>query len=326
MSGWRLTPREVFEERLDASDLIPEKLLPKSLSEILSIPIPLGLRRVRLSELFEVSPLESDAKILFDGDCSGIDRLGGSMTSGRLQIRGNAGHGVGQSMQGGQIEVTGSVAEGAATDMRGGEILIAGNAGRRLGAPLPGERGGMRGGTLLVGGSLGAEALLRMRRGVVAVAGQAAEDGAHQMIAGTIVLLSPCGGGWASGMRRGSIIAMDASQPPSSSQADGALWSDEQLLELSFLPLLWNHLDDVLRRFGKRPEPPSAAPSTNGRLVNDPTDKLADKLAGEANRQQPFHSAWPRTRWAFRQIGDLAVGGRGERLWLRRLPGITMNS
>lgn len=318
MSGWRLTPREAFEERLDASDLIPEKLLPKNLSEILSISLPLGLRRVRLSELFDVSPLADEATILFDGDCSGIDRLGGSMTSGRLQVAGNAGHGVGQSMRGGQIEVTGSVADNAATDMRGGEILIAGNAGRRLGAPLPGERGGMRGGTLLVGGSLGAEALLRMRRGVVAVAGQAAEDGAHQMIAGTIVLLSPCEGGWARGMRRGSIVSLEASQPSSSARADGAIWSDEQLLELSFLPLLWNHLDDVLRRFGKRSSPRPSARSATGYPADDPAEK--------SNSQQPFHSAWPRTRWAFRQIGDLAVSGRGERLWLRRLPGITMNS
>ena len=322
MSGWRLTPREAFEERLDASDLIPEKLLPKSLSEILSIPIPLGLRRVRLSELFDVSPLADEATILFDGDCSGIDRLGGSMTSGRLQILGNAGHGVGQSMRGGQIEVTGSVADDAATDMRGGEILIAGNAGRRVGAPLPGERGGMRGGTLLVGGSLGAEALLRMRRGVVAVAGQAAEDGAHQMIAGTIVLLSPCEGGWARGMRRGSIVSLDASQPSSSTRADGALWSDEQLLELSFLPLLWNHLDDVLLRFGKK----SASTPTASSATSSPADDPAEVREEEFNSQQPFHSAWPRTRWAFRQIGDLAVGGRGERLWLRRLPGITVNS
>jgi formylmethanofuran dehydrogenase subunit C len=322
MSGWQLTPRETFEERLDASDLIPEKLLPMSLSEILSLPIPLGMRRVRLSELFEVSPVADQATILFDGDCSSIDRLGGSMSSGRLQIRGNAGHGVGQSMRGGQIEVTGSVADGAATDMRGGEILIAGNAGRRVGAPLPGERGGMRGGTLLVGGSLGAEALLRMRRGVVAVAGQAAEDGAHQMIAGTIVLLSSCGRGWARGMRRGSIVSLEASQPSSSARADGALWSDEQLLELSFLPLLWNHLDDVLRRFGKRTAPPLSASS-----VTDSQVKVAaHEPAGQANSQQPFHSAWPRTRWAFRQIGDLAVGGRGERLWLRRLPGVALNS
>jgi formylmethanofuran dehydrogenase subunit C len=221
-------------------------------------------------------------------------------------------------MRGGQIEVTGSVADNAATDMRGGEILIAGNAGRRLGAPLPGERGGMRGGTLLVGGSLGAEALLRMRRGVVAVAGQAAEDGAHQMIAGTIVLLSPCEGGWARGMRRGSIVSLEASQPSSSARADGAIWSDEQLLELSFLPLLWNHLDDVLRRFGRRSSPRPSARSATSHPADDPAEK--------SNSQQPFHSAWPRTRWAFRQIGDLAVSGRGERLWLRRLPGITMNS
>jgi formylmethanofuran dehydrogenase subunit C len=318
MNGWRFQPREAFEERLDASELIPEKLLPRSLSEILSIQISVGLRRVRLSELFEVSPLADVATILFDGDCSGIDRLGWSMTSGRLRIEGNAGNGVGQSMRGGQVEVTGSVADNAASDMRGGELLIGGNAGRRLGAPLPGERGGMRGGTLLVGGSLGPEALLRMRRGVVAVAGQAAEDGAHQMIAGTIVLLSPCEGGWARGMRRGSIVSMDASQPPGSSRADGALWSDEQLLELSFLPLLWNHLDDVLLRFGKQPFALPAVTSSSGHRENDP--------AGGDNSQQPFHSPWPRTRWAFRQIGDLAVGGRGERLWLRRLPGFTRNS
>src|SRR5262245_26653173 len=66
----------------------------------------------------------------------------------------------------------------------------------------------MKGGTILVGGSAGLEVGMRMRRGVIAIAGRARDFAGLQMKGGTIFLLGGAElrtGAW---MTRGTIVSL----------------------------------------------------------------------------------------------------------------------
>jgi formylmethanofuran dehydrogenase subunit C len=285
-----LTLKGPLHEPIDGSALTPERLAAIPLPDLMSLPLAMpGARHVQLDELFWVQcPVGPSDMMVIRGDCRSIDRLGYGMTGGTLVIDGDGGDRVGSCMRGGLILVAGNAGDEVCSGLRGGTVAIAGNCGDRLGAPLPGERSGIRGGDVIVAGSVGARACQRMRRGTVWIAGDVGDYLAPHMIAGTILVLGKASSHWGMGMRRGSLVF--ASAPMGET---GASLSPGRSLELSFLPLVWNHL----------------------RALQDAIGSACASLQKPRWRSL----AVPSTRWVERQIGDRAIGGRGEILLLERL-------
>jgi formylmethanofuran dehydrogenase subunit C len=285
-----LTLKGTLERRVDGSSLVPERLAKVPLADLLSMPLSTANSSpVRLEDLFWVQlPTGPADMVVIRGDCRRLDGLGRGMCSGTLMIDGSAGDRVGSGMRGGTILVAGDVGDEVCSGMRGGVVAIAGHCGDRLAMPLPGERSGMRGGDVLIAGSVGARACQRMRRGTVCIAGDVGEYLAPHMIAGTILVLGNTAAHWGLGMRRGSLLF---SHEPVGETA--AALSPRRNLELSFLPLIWNHLRSVQQDLA---------------LLGEPVRKMMWQA-------MPI----PSTRWVDRRIGDASAEGRGEILVLQRL-------
>ena len=189
---------------VDGDDLRPETLAAPS-SVVARIQVPAGNAPVELGELFRIEGDGGDGHLIFEGDLRPVRGLAGGMGSGRVEIRGDAGHRLGVGMSGGSIEVSGSAGRWAGGEMRGGRLVIRGDAGDLLGASLPGSRLGMRGGIILVGGRAGDDVGLALRRGLIAVRGGLGDGAGRGMIAGSIFGFGPVGRGAGSGMKRGTI-------------------------------------------------------------------------------------------------------------------------
>jgi formylmethanofuran dehydrogenase subunit C len=292
-----LTLKRTLEHRVDGSPLVPERLAKVPLADLLSLPLSTAnSSRVRLEELFWVQlPAGPSDMVVIRGDCSRLDELGRGMSSGTLMVDGSAGDRVGSGMRGGTVLVAGDAGDEVCSGMRGGVVAIAGRCGDRLAMPLPGERSGMRGGDIVIAGSVGVRACQRMRRGTVCIAGDVGEYLAPHMIAGTILVLGNTEAHWGLGIRRGSLLF--ANEPIGET---AAALSPRRNLELSFLPLIWNHLRSVQHH-----------------LVS-----LGEPLQKAMWRAVPL----PSTRWVDRRIGDTSTGGCGEVLVLQRLSSIALPS
>lgn len=288
-----LTLKRPVEQHVDGSQLSPEKLLHISLAELMSMPLRTSRSgSVCLEDLFWVQwPSGPSDMVMIRGDCSFITGLGHRMSTGVLVIDGNAGDRVAEEMRGGVILVAGNVGDDSCAGIRGGTVAVHGNCGDRLAAPLPGERRGMCGGDILIAGDVGIRACQRMRRGTVCIAGDAGEYLAPHMIAGTILVLGETAAHWGMGMRRGSLLF--AHEPKGDT---GASLSPCRNLELSFLPLVWNHLNSLQKR-----------------LVS---------LCLPLQTASWHNVAIPSTRWVERRLGDVSAGGKGEILVLQRLSSI----
>jgi formylmethanofuran dehydrogenase subunit C len=192
---------------LEAEVLSPDVLAELSNADIRALPVYLGKRQRRVDDFFEVDGGSSD-QITIRGDAARVKWIGRAMTRGRIVVDGHAGMHLGAYMSGGTIEVSGNGSDWIGAEMSGGLIRIGGNAGGQIGAAYRGSSTGMRDGTILVGGSAGLEVGMRMKRGIIAVAGPVRDFAGLQMKGGTIVL----GGGaelrtgaW---MMRGTIISL----------------------------------------------------------------------------------------------------------------------
>lgn len=285
-----LTLKGLLEDRIDGSSLTPQQLTSMTLADLMSLPLRTSTSRtLRLDELFWVQwPSGPSDMMVVRGDCSRIDDLGCRMNRGTLVIEGDAGNRVGTFLGGGTLVVAGSVGEEVCMGMRGGTVAIAGNCGDRLGAPPPGERSGIRGGDILIAGNVGTRACHRMRRGTVWIAGDVGDFLAPEMIAGTILVHGRTSPHWGMRMRRGTLVFTSLPEGES-----GASLSPCRSLELSFLPLVWNHLRGIQRRI--------------------------EAMCAPLNQGIWPSLTLPNTRWVERRIADLAVGGKGEILILQRL-------
>jgi formylmethanofuran dehydrogenase subunit C len=258
---------------VDGAVLQPSLLANKSRAEIASIPIEAAGRMYRVADFFELINDPSE-HLVIHGDCRHIARLGAGMKAGQLSIMGHAGVECGAELAGGTLEVFGNAGDRLAIGMRRGQIVVHGSAGSDVAGPSVGATRGMQGGDCIILGNVGNRLAERMRRGVLWIGGNAGDYGAAQMIAGTLVVMGRIGHHWAEGMRRGTIILPHA-QPDSFA----AHLTSAREFELSFLPLLWKHLQSIL-----------------------------------SERNQ----AVPNTRWAKRQMGDRSNEGLGEVLTLTR--------
>ena len=286
---------------IDGSSIRPDGFVGLSLEQINATVLSTESGKVTLSEVFELSldQLSLEPFLVIAGDCETIEGLGTHMQNGTICILGNVGDNTGKSMSGGTLVVSGNARDHLGAGMTNGLVYVLGNCRHGLASPLAGKKSGMRGGDILVAGNVGDRACERMRRGTVFVGGDAGDYCAPQMIAGTLVVMGNLGSQWAGGMRRGSLIlGRDFSTNPTASL------SEAREFELSFLPLIWRHVE---------------------KLQNEAfailSLAMAQTLAApqRAATEVPSPIKIPRTRWVQRQIADLNCNGRGEVLVLRRV-------
>ena len=164
-----LTLREPPTVPLETEGLSPDRLAACSRGEIEALTVWHGNRRAQLADFFGVSG-NGDEELRIEGDLRGVKFLGAGMTSGRLVVKGSAGH--------------------------------------HLGGAYPGERTGMRGGEILVHGDAGDQVGAGLRRGLIAVAGRVGDAAGLRMLAGTIVAVRELGAAPGAAMRRGTIVAL----------------------------------------------------------------------------------------------------------------------
>lgn len=215
MTAWQLTLKQAPALRLDLRHLTPAALAGLDAAAIGRLPLGLASGTVPLAECFSVQAVAGEANHLhLVGDFSRCDRIGWQMDQGRLQVDGSVGDYLGAGQRGGEIHVTGSARDLAACEMAGGRLVVQGSVGDFAAATLPGSMDGMRGGEFIVRGSAGQRFGDRMRRGTAIVEGDAGDFFASRLVAGTLVLGGRCGAhpGW--GMRRGSLVFMQAQPVP----------------------------------------------------------------------------------------------------------------
>lgn len=222
--------------RIDASPLLPHRLVELSLSEIAALPLRLGRGHVAAGDLFDLTGSPGDT-VELEGD-ERLDFVGAGLTGGTIRVAGPVGHRAGTGMNGGTLLVEGSAGLAAGAAMRGGVLSIGGDAGNELGGALPGERAGMTGGLIVVRGSCGDRVGERMRRGLIAVGGDAGAYAALHMNAGSLLIGGRPGTSLGHGMRNGTILFRGEIEPLPG-------FADCGLNQLPFLSLLDNHLSEL---------------------------------------------------------------------------------
>ncbi len=241
MNGVELRLMDKPEFDLDISDLIPEKIAGKSLDTIKRIRLSHGNRRIALGDLFELNEIP-DETIMFNGATRKLRRIGRGMTSGTIEVRGNAGDELGSLMSGGTIKVRGSAGDYVGGSMHGGAIEISGSTGDFTGGALPSSPLGMRNGLIRVGKDVGGRTGDRMRRGLIIVNGDAGGYCGTNMVAGTIIVAGRSAPGIGLGMRRGTIVALQApSELP-------ATFNDCGTYSLAILAVLSAYVRSIDRR------------------------------------------------------------------------------
>jgi formylmethanofuran dehydrogenase subunit C len=198
-----------LDQRLDLSPLIPSRLKDLKSKEIEALPI--GTTRITLNvgDVFKVKGADA-SKIRFAGTDARCDKIGADLSEGEIAVDGDAGAYLGAGMKRGRIEVKGDAGALAGASMAGGSIAVAGDAGERAAGILVGETMGMKGGVLRIGGKAGPMLGERMRRGLIIVEGDAGDYAGGRMIAGTILFKRRVGRNAGYGLRRGSLIFVEA--------------------------------------------------------------------------------------------------------------------
>src|SRR5262249_50916185 len=135
MSGWILTVTRPPRQRLDLSLLLPERLAGETDAAIGAIELACGNRRLRVDEVFELSPGDG-AGLVIRTRGARLDNVGREMASGELLLEGDAGAYAGLAMSGGRLTIRGHAGPSAGAAMRGGILEIDGPAGDYLGGGL----------------------------------------------------------------------------------------------------------------------------------------------------------------------------------------------
>lgn len=263
MSGIELTLRHPYVGLLDASALLPERLLNLNQAEVERISLDAGGRSIAVGDLFSVSTIESEC-VVVHGPVMSSSRWGASMSRGHLIIECDVGDDVGLSMTGGLLEICGNVGDRLGIGMRGGEVRISGNAGDRVGCPPMGQRRGMRGGLIKIDGSVGHRLGDCMRRGTIIVHGDAGDYVASRMIAGTIAICGNVGKQTGALMRRGTVWA-----PQIQPHNLAANFTTGQRVQMPYLALWYRWLASIDAKFSHW----------------NPTDTYAERWLGDLSVQ-----------------------------------------
>jgi len=281
---------------MDASAISIDRLKDLSEQAIGQVELKSVNGTIPLREVFGIqvcnSPndLPDQIALVLRGDLNRFDNLCSGTRTGLTIVFGDVGQDFAQTQIGGAIYVEGSVGERAFSDKRDGLSIIGGDVADRFGAPLPGKLQGISGGDSIILGNLGNRACERMRRGTICVAGDIGAHLAHQWIAGTILALRNVGPHWGAQMRRGSLILCENPTAP-----PAATLSPRRPLELSFLPILWKHLRNLLSEASE-------------------LDLLSENFKRACLSLIP---RLPAGRQVLRSIADLECRGQGEVLILQ---------
>ena len=279
MPGWTLTLRQPPTLRLCLRGITPNALAALDAAQIAALPLGHGNSLQPLGEFFNISPGRDDS-LLLEGDLSRCDHVGWQLDGGQLSVRGPVGHHAGGAMREGTLVIHGNTGDLAACEMAGGQFTVHGHVGDFAAASLPGSMDGMRGGVLRVRGNAGARFADRMRRGTALVCGDAGDFLASRLVAGSVAVAGRVGAHVGYGMRRGSLVLLQAPAVPATFVPAGA-----------DAPVLWQLLARDLTRLGDLRDlgdfGDSASPSRN-------------PFAGLPQRRIQRH------------LGDLAADGKGE--------------
>ena len=243
MSALTFTLKQSVNQRVDMSPLVSHQLEGLSITEISSLKLQNGKRKVRVDELFDIKG--SDAQeIMINNSFAKLDFIGKAMETGSLTINGDVGAYLGQEMKGGSIKVMGNTGIYAACEMKNGYMEINGDAGDFLAAALPGNKQGMKGGTVLVKGNVADRAGDHMRRGRLLIEGNAGDYCGSRMVAGTIAVMGKTGRYAGYAMRRGTLLLW---QQPTLS----ATFNDCGSHTLAFLPILFASFKTLDSKFAE---------------------------------------------------------------------------
>ncbi len=211
MSAVTLRVKHAPGFRVDAARLLPVTLAARPVAEIERIALPAGNETCAVGDLFDVSRADSETPALtIDGDVRWLDRIGAQLSEGRVTVHGSCGDYTGYRIAGGELRVEGDAGRFTSCQMSGGRLTIAGNSGDFAAGALPGDMEGMTGGTLTIHGNAGARLADRMRRGLVLVGGDAGDCAASRLVAGTVCIAGQPGAHYGYGMRRGTLLLMQA--------------------------------------------------------------------------------------------------------------------
>lgn len=216
---------------IEVEGIIPEALVGLSESEIAAREIWLGRKKTALHELFRVQgTCNADATIVWKGNLKPVHWIGANMTSGSVEIHGEAGRHVGSRMSGGTIVAESDVADFAGSEMSGGILRVKGSAGDLLGGNYPGSKFGMNRGTILVAGNAGKGAGQAMRRGTLVIGGAAGKLAGWHMLGGTIIVYGENGEDPGANMTRGTIVLAGRTKPqPRPTFARGGSYQDSMM-------------------------------------------------------------------------------------------------
>jgi formylmethanofuran dehydrogenase subunit C len=283
-----LVPPAAGPLTIDLNGIVPDRVRHLDLLAIARLTISADERPCPLGDLFAVAGAAADGRIECHGDFSRVQRIGGGMGVGRIDVSGSVGRHAAAAMTGGTLTIGGHAGDWLAAEMFGGEVHVAGDTGDHAAAALPGSDRGMRGGMVLIGGAAGCLAGARMRRGILAIAGDCGPAAAFEMRAGTVLVGGRVGSRPALGMRRGSLIALAAAPDLPPGFTRGARWLPP------FLPLLLRRLEQAGWQADRSlPERPPRGPFQQWH---------GDRLSGDQGS------------------GDHGSGGRGE-VWTVPNPG-----
>jgi formylmethanofuran dehydrogenase subunit C len=205
VSDLSFTLRQLPDQRVDLSCLVPENIKGLAEKAIARLPIHTTREKLCAGDLFSIR-VGDPWSLRFDGGSDRFDFVGAGMTRGGIMVMGAVGRQAGRLMRGGTLHIRGDAGPHAGSRLSGGRLEIDGNAGARLGGPLAGEMAGMTGGTVIVRGDAGARAGDRLRRGLVVVEGRSGVEAGCRMLAETLVLCGAVAGAPGVLMRRGTIV------------------------------------------------------------------------------------------------------------------------
>ena len=241
MSALTFTLKNIPQQRIDVSPLIPESLTGLSPTDMGAILLQCGNRQYRTDDFFDITGTDTENIIIFNSGAK-LDYIGRAMKSGTITVQGNAASYLGFQMKGGNITVHGNVDAYAASGLVGGRIHIHGDVGDYLAAAIPGDRKGMKGGVVIVTGNAGDRVGDQMRRGIVLIEGNVGAYCASRMLAGTIGVMGTVGTYVGYGMRRGTLLLTNTPKLHSTIQDCGSH-------TLPFLGLMFKSFQTLPTRF-----------------------------------------------------------------------------
>ena len=300
-------------DRLKSGDAGDLRFLARRLGDW-KLPTTVGM--APMSELFEIevreeprlgSVLNSEYVLILEGDFRRVDGLCSETSLGTTIVLGDVGDRFGGGQRGGSLVLMGDAGNDALSGKRDGLALFVGSVGEGFASPAPGELSGLRGGDSFVFGNVGGRACERMRRGSVFLSGDVGQYLAHRWIAGTIYVDGRIDRHWCAGMRRGSLLLRQQQQHNS-----GGTLTRSRQCELSFLPILWKYVRDLL-------EPWSALGLQNDLLEWERRVRLQESVLR-------FLDRLPNGPRAVRCFGDVECDGQGEVLYFSESVGLDVAS